>query len=337
MLAKDKWRPKMNPLRIVITGIVAWLFLATSAMASSITPLVDSTWLAAQSGSETLRIIDLRNKIDGGSYETWLEGHIPGSVHSDYLKDGWRVGRDDVVGLLPESDQFQALARKLGVNQDTHVVLVPAGVNATDFGSAARAYWTFKVFGHETVSILDGGYAAWTATFPDAIEAGAQPAPAAGNFVANFRPAGYASIEEVKALAAGDGTGGATLLDGRTKEQFDGFAKHPKAREVGHIPGAVLLSQANAYDAASNRLKSADALAEIYSDLDSGRIVSYCNTGHWAATNWFVLSEVLGRDNVQLYDGSMVEWSADEANPLATNLSNMDRFKSFVGGLFKSS
>jgi thiosulfate/3-mercaptopyruvate sulfurtransferase len=256
-------------------------------------------------------------------------------VHSDYIKDGWRVGRDDVVGLLPESDQFQALARKLGVNQDTHVVLVPAGVNATDFGSAARAYWTFKVFGHEAVSILDGGYAAWTAAFPDAIEAGAQPAPADGNFVANFKPAGYASIEEVKALAASDGA--ATLLDGRTKEQFDGFAKHPKAREVGHIPGAVLLSQANAYDPASNRLKSADALAEIYGDLDSGRIVSYCNTGHWAATNWFVLSEVLGRDNVQLYDGSMVECSADEANPLATNLSNMDRFKSFVGGLFKSS
>ncbi len=126
-------------------------------------------------------------------------------------------------------------------------------------------------------------------------------------------------------------------MDGRTKEQFDGFAKHPKAREVGHIPGAVLLSQANAYDAASNRLKSTDALAEIYGDLDSGRIVSYCNTGHWAATNWFVLSEVLGRDNVQLYDGSMVEWSADEANPLAPNLSNLERFKSFVGGLFKSS
>ena len=325
----------MTPLRIVIAGITALLFLATSAMASSSTPLVDSAWLAAQSGSEKLRIIDLRNKIDGGSYETWLEGHIPGSVHSDYLKDGWRVGRDDVVGLLPESNQFQALARKLGVNQDTHVVLVPAGVNATDFGSAARAYWTFKVFGHEAVSILDGGYAAWTAAFPDAIEAGAQPAPADGNFVANFKPAGYASIEEVKALAASNGA--ATLLDGRTKEQFDGFAKHPKAREVGHIPGAVLLSQANAYDPASNRLKSADALAEIYGDLDSGRIVSYCNTGHWAATNWFVLSEVLGRDNVQLYDGSMVEWSADEANPLATNLSNMDRFKSFVGGLFKSS
>ena len=55
------------------------------------------------------------------------------------------MGRDEVVGLLPSVEQFQELARKLGVNSDTHVVLVPAGVNATDFGSAARAYWTFKV------------------------------------------------------------------------------------------------------------------------------------------------------------------------------------------------
>ena len=76
-------------------------------------------------------LIDLRNKIDKGSYETYLKGHIPSSLHSDYLKDGWRVGRDDVVGLLPTEAQFEALARKLGVSADSHVVLIPAGVSST--------------------------------------------------------------------------------------------------------------------------------------------------------------------------------------------------------------
>jgi thiosulfate/3-mercaptopyruvate sulfurtransferase len=236
---------------------------------------------------------------------------------------------------LPSQDQFETLARKLGINNDTHVVLVPAGVSATDFGSAARAHWTFKVFGHEAVSILDGGFAAWQASFPGKIEAGAGPAPEAGTFTASFQSTAYVSTGEVKQLISADD--GTLLLDGRPKEQFDGATKHPKAREAGHIPDALQLSQSNAYDTDTNRLKSSANLANIYGEVDAGQIVSYCNTGHWAATNWFVLSEVLGRENVRLYDGSMVEWAADAANPLATNLTNLDRFKSFIGGLFKSS
>lgn len=325
----------MKFLHTFLGSLAALLWFTAAAAAATPSPLVDAEWLAQNGENEQLRIIDLRNKIDGGSYETWLEGHIPGSVHSDYLKDGWRVGRDEVVGLLPSAEQFQGLARKLGVNSDTHVVLVPAGVNATDFGSAARAYWTFKVFGHETVSILDGGFAAWQTAYPNDIASGAPIAPEKGNFVASFQQADYIAIEDVRQIV--DTQSGALLLDGRTQEQFDGHKKHPKANDVGHIPGAKLFSQANAYDDSKNRLKSVDELASIYDEIDAERIVSYCNTGHWAATNWFVLSEVLGRENVELYDGSMVEWTGDAANPLATNLSNLDQFKAFFDNLFKSS
>ena len=325
----------MKIFHTFLGSIAIFLWFTATAAAITPSPLVDVEWLAQNSENEQIRVIDLRNKIDGGSYETWLEGHIPGSVHSDYLKDGWRVGRDEVVGLLPSAEQFQALARKLSVNSDTHVVLVPAGVSATDFGSAARAYWTFKTFGHEGVSILDGGFAAWQATFPNDIASGASIAPKQGYFVARIQQADYIMIEDVRQIV--DTQSGALLLDGRTQEQFDGHKKHPKARDVGHIPGAKLFSQANAYDDDKNRLKAADELASIYREIDAERIVSYCNTGHWAATNWFVLSEVLGRENVGLYDGSMVEWADDAANPMATNLSNLDQFKAFFGKLFKSS
>jgi len=191
------------------------------------------------------------------------------------------------------------------------------------------------VFGHETVSILDGGFAAWQAAYPNDIASGAPIAPEKGNFVASFQQADYIAIEDVRQIV--DTQSGALLLDGRTQEQFDGHKKHPKANDVGHIPGAKLFSQANAYDESKNRLKSVDELASIYDEIDAERIVSYCNTGHWAATNWFVLSEVLGRENVELYDGSMVEWTGDAANPLATNLSNLDQFKAFFDNLFKSS
>ena len=306
--------------------------IAAMSAATAATPLVDASWLESKLGDDRLVVIDLRNKLDGGRYETYLEGHIPSAVHSDYLRDGWRVGRDDVVGLLPGASQFEALARKLGVSSGSHVVLVPAGVGATDFGSSARAYWTFKVFGHDKVSILNGGYAGWKAAYPDRIETGAPVAPAPGDFTAAFRPQGYVTTERVRQIV--DAGKGATLLDGRTREQFLGDAKHPKAANGGRIPGAELLFQEHAYDVSANRLKSVAELEAVYADLDLALpIVSYCNTGHWAATNWFVLSEVLGHDDVKLYDGSMVEWTADGDNPLIVGESNMYKVWNFLKGI----
>ena len=314
----------------LFAAVIAVAMTGFGAFAGSVTsqPLVDTQWAKDHLSDDRIVFIDLRNKIDGGNYETWLEGHVPGSVHSDYLNAGWRVGRDDVVGLLPTEADFSALAQKLGVSADSHVVLIPAGVNSTDFGSAARAYWTFKVFGHEAVSILDGGYARWAKDFPNLIEQGARVAPVSGNFVARFDDAAYASTTGVQAVLGKDDV---LLLDARTEEQFIGEAKHGKALQAGHIPGAVLQSQADAYNASTNQLKSVAELTQIYAEHADKPIISYCNTGHWAATNWFVLSEVLGRKDVKLYDGSMVEWTANSENPLGTQ-SNMDKLKS----LFKS-
>ena len=315
-------------LKRLCAVLLFWTGLATAATAQ---PLVDVDWVAGNLDNENVVLIDLRNKIDKGSYETYLDGHIPSSLHSDYLKDGWRVGRDDVVGLLPTEAEFEALARKLGVSAGSHVVLIPAGVNSTDFGSSARAYWTFKVFGHDKVSILNGGYAEWVAAYPGQIETGAPVASAPGDFVARFQPQGYVSMEQVAALV--ESKGKTTLLDGRNEAQFYGEAKHPKATNPGRIPGAQMLFQETAYDVETNKLKSVDELQTLYAAVDAGQpVISYCNTGHWAATNWFVLSEVLGRKDVKLYDGSMVEWTANADNPLDTGKSNLDKIK----GFFKS-
>ena len=101
----------MRRLFIQFATALALVIAPVVAFAS---PLVSPAWLSENLDDAKLVIIDLRNKIDEGSYETFLEGHIPGAIHSDYLKDGWRVGRDGVVGLLPEAGQFQSLARRLG-------------------------------------------------------------------------------------------------------------------------------------------------------------------------------------------------------------------------------
>ena len=89
-------------------------------------------------------------------------------------------------------------------------------------------------------------------------------------------------------------------------------------KAYGHIPGAVNLDSATFYDPATNRLQPKAELAAIAATLPAGPAVAYCNTGHWAATDWFVLSELLGRKDVRLYDGSMVEWTADASRPVAS-------------------
>ena len=126
----------------------------------------------------------------------------------------------------------------------------------------------------------------------------------------------------------------AVRVDGRTDEQFYAGGKHPKAAKAGRIPSAVLMDQDKAYSPEGNRLKSRDELASIYNDLGDKTIVSYCNTGHWAATNWFVMSEILGRKHVKLYDGSMVEWTANTNLPLDTSgKSNMQNIKDIFSNL----
>ena len=140
-------------MRRLFTRLVTVLVFVMAPMLAFASPLVSPAWLSDKLDDEKIVIIDLRNKIDKGSYESFLQGHIPGAIHSDYLKDGWRVGRDGVVGLLPQAEQFEDLARRLGVSDDTHVVVVPAGVSSTDFGSAARAYWTFKAVSYTHLTL----------------------------------------------------------------------------------------------------------------------------------------------------------------------------------------
>ena len=123
-------------------------------------------------------VLDVRSAIDGGGAEAYQKGHIPGAIHSDYDKAGWRVTRGGVPFMLPTLPELEKLIGELGIDEDTHVVVVPAGVHYTDFGSAARTYWTLKVAGVAKVSILDGGYAAWSGRGePDRERAASKPSP----------------------------------------------------------------------------------------------------------------------------------------------------------------
>jgi len=282
-------------------------------MASGRSPLVSRDWLAARAGDAALVRIDLRLAADGGraAHEA---AHVPSAVFSDYAADGWRQRVGDVPGLLPTEVHLSALLARLGVTPDKHVVLIPTGASGNDFAASARAYWTLKLIGHAAVSILDGGTKGWTAAGMP-VDTGFREPMAAAPYPVKT---GSVLRSEADATLAAVESGTHVLVDARSASYFAGREKASEARAAGHIPGAISADYVQFFDAATGALKPATELERLFTAVPAGKpIISYCNTGHTAALNWFVLSEVLGRSDVSLYDGSMTDWTQDETRPVA--------------------
>ena len=296
-----------KPLVLLAAG--AALAVPTAAVAE---PLVTADWLADRLDAPDLVVLDIRNRIDGGSAETYAAGHIPGAVYSDYAEAGWRQPRDGVVGMLPPVEDLEALIGGLGIDNGDHVVIVPAGVGPTDFGSATRVYWTFKVLGHETVSILDGGYAAWVAGGHAVDEGGVTPV--AASFTADFQPDLVATAEDVAAAADGS----VALVDARPNGQYIGDDKAGPVARPGTLPGAVNLPNGTlvSEDGFARPAADVEALLASVDVAAEGPQIAFCNTGHWASVAWFAASEIAGIDDVALYDGSMTEWTAQDDRPV---------------------
>lgn len=282
---------------------------------SSLSPIVSPDELAPVLGTPHLVVLDIRSAVDGGGRAAFEAGHIPGALHTDYVAGGWRVKRGGGAGMLPDPDELGALLGGLGIRPESRVVVMPAGVSAGDFAAASRVYWTVKAAGHAQVQMLDGGFSGWRAgghpveTGPGGSATPEPPYPVAPD--GSLR----ATLDIVASAWAGDG---GRLVDTRNAASFAGEEKSPLAARAGRIPSSLHQEGAQAYDPATNRLKPRAELERIFGGLPDGDVIPYCNSGQQAATNWFVLSQILGRPGVRLYDGSLSEWTSDPSRPVET-------------------
>lgn len=271
---------------------------------------------------QQVRVIDVREA------PAYAEGHIPGAVSAPYGR--WR-GPASNPGQVPELPALTALVRELGLTPAQPTVIVHAGTDSTDFGAAARVYWTLKSLGARELSILNGGLAAWKQAGLPLASAPAQVA--ASDWQPRWDARWTSTTEQVRAGLDRKGT---VLVDARPADFFEGRRQHAAARTAGTLPGAINLDNARFFEPGGATLLDGPVLATRAAPVpdDAGQqTVAFCNTGHWAATEWFVLSEVLGRRDVTLYPGSMVEWSQSAQElPVANAPSRLDQLRQGVQG-----
>lgn len=286
----------------------AFMFgLIGSAFAAE--PLVDVAWLKANLDKPGIAVVDMQPTSD------FLRGHVPGAANTDFAKSGWREERaDKVPDMFPAKlDKLVAHIGSLGVDNSSHVILVAPGGSYADMGWATRIYWTFKTLGHDNVSILNGGMAAWTKD-KGQIETGAAKV-AAKTFTPHPRMDMIATAEDVKAAKAK----GVLLVDSRPEDQYMGINRNPKATQNGTLPGAKNLPAGWTTENGGANFRTKAQLEKLYKHAGvptSGEQINFCNTGHLASIGWFVSSELVGNKKAKLYDGSMVEWTMTKAGPV---------------------
>jgi thiosulfate/3-mercaptopyruvate sulfurtransferase len=268
-------------------------------------PLLEPTELASLIVQDNVRVIDIRDGQNAQGKTPYDVAHIHGAVYAAYRF--WR-GPETAPGRMRAQDYLGELVQRLGIERDTLAVVAFDGRDATDFGAAARVYWTLRYIGVHHAAILNGGMRAWNAAHLPVDNADVHIV--VSDFDPQPLPQLLATRDEVRDLL---GRQRVDLLDARPHPYYTGDIAFPLSRRPGTIAGARNFDSAGWFRGATAVMRPAAelrALAQQHGLVGEATTVSFCNTGHWAATNWFVLSEMLELKDVRLYPDSLVDWSA---------------------------
>ena len=281
------------------TSLTALLWLTIASLAA--TPLVDTDWIKANAEKDGIVFLDVRSR------KAYRQGHVPYAVHTSYKRDQWRMKKGNIKGLLPPTDYLEKLIGRLGIDNSTHVVIMHGGYSAAETAVATRIYWTFKVLGHDNVSILNGGMRAWLSEKSNPLEK-TDNTPKRKVFKADMNTEILASASDVRAAL---GTN-VTLLDSRPADQFSGKSKSGSVVRYGTLPGAISVPGLLMINNDTKEFISASGLEQLYASRNApttGETIVFCNTGQWASLGWFIDYELLGNNQSKLYDASLAEWS----------------------------
>ncbi len=263
--------------------------------------LVDPGWLAGHLNDADLRVVEV--DVSPTAYDDWhIDGAVLWNIYADLKDAGYRT-----VGTAA----LERLMARSGIGPDSTVVF---------YGYApALGSWLLKLYGHPDVRILDCSRDTWRAGGHPWSTAASQP-PAA-----RCRLGGQDRRLRADRVAVHDAIGrpGTTLMDVRSAAEYWGDCFWPSGGmepggRAGYVPSAVHQPLDGLYHA-DGSFRCAAELRAVFSPavLDGGsELITYCTIGGRAATAWFVLSYLLGRDRVRVYDGSWAEWGRVPGTPV---------------------
>ena len=263
--------------------------------------LVSTQWVEQFRGDPKVRLLE--SNEDVLLYET---GHIPGALKIDWVTDL----NDPLLRDYVSRDRFERLLRSKGINQDTTIVLYGDKNNWW----ATYAFWVFRLFGVENLRILDGGRLRWAEEGRELVTTVSSYPE--GNIKVRERDdsqiRAFRSQVELHVQRSGK------LVDVRSPEEYRGERLHMPdypnegALRGGHIPGAKSIPWGRAITAETHTFKPASELRTLY-EAENGLqktddVIAYCRIGERSSHTWFVLTYLLGFNNVKNYDGSWTEW-----------------------------
>ena len=273
-------------------------------------PLVSTDWLAEHLGAPDTRIVDATwylPTIEKDAKAAFEEEHIPGAVYFDI--DDIADEKSDLPHMVPSAIKFSSRARKLGLGDGTRIVVYDDNA----FSASARAWWMFRLFGHEDVVVLDGGMSKWRAEgrplsdMPDT--------PRERHFTARQNNLLLRDLDQMRANVASKKE---QVLDARSAGRFNGTEPEPReGLRSGHIPGSASLPVTVVVREDRTLLppnELATALGRAGIDM-AKPITTTCGSGVTAATLALALAS-LGRHDVAVYDGSWSEWGSRSDTPV---------------------
>jgi thiosulfate/3-mercaptopyruvate sulfurtransferase len=276
--------------------------------------LVSTEWLAANIDRQDVRVFDASftlPNVKPTAQEEFARRHIPGAVFFDI--DGISDHANPLPHMLPSPEDFARMAGALGIGEGRQIILY----DIAGFGSAPRAWWMLRVFGHDNVALLDGGFPKWLAEGRAVTTYVPQPKPV--TFTPRFDGARVRSKAQVLANIDEKRE---QVLDARSAARFAGTAPEPRpGLRGGHIPGSINVPYDTLGDPQTKRYLPAEQIEERFraAGVDRSKpIVTSCGSGVTACALTFAL-HLVGWGKSGVYDGSWSEWGLDNNDtPVAT-------------------
>jgi thiosulfate/3-mercaptopyruvate sulfurtransferase len=262
--------------------------------------LVDPGWLEEHLHDPSLRLVEV--DVSSARYD---EGHIDGAVL-------WNIYRDLKNSNYQPADRARVehLVTRSGIDPSSTVVF---------YGYApAMGFWLMKLHGHDDVRLLNCSQETWRSEgrpwTQDVVT------PATSSYLLGDEDERIRALQPQVERAINNPT--CTIVDVRTALEYIGERFWPSGGledggRAGHIPTAINVSIEGLHDD-RGAFRSAADLRQLFASIDPGddEVISYCTIGGRASTAWFVLTYLLGRKHVRVYDSSWAEWGRMPATPV---------------------